>query len=140
MNSELTCPFKASHLKQQGSEWVLANFHTHTPSSADYAKPLMPIGGLSPKEVARGILDDCREQGVHVLAITDHNSPSFVRVETKGGRTAIDPERESYYAVMRALIRDEPKTYGNILVLPGAVSESRTLFSGPPLTVYITEI
>lgn len=120
MSNGPTCPFKPDDLDQQGSEWVLANFHTHTPSSRDYAKDLVPNGSLTHEKIARGILEDCLTQGVHVLAITDHNSPSFARIEKKGGGFAVDPERESYYALMRSLIQDEPDKYGDILVLPGA--------------------
>jgi histidinol phosphatase-like PHP family hydrolase len=98
---------------------VLANFHTHTPGSRDYAKDLIPAGDLSPRDVARGILEDCRRQHVHVLAVTDHNSPSFARAKTGNGSFAVDPEQESYYAMMRAVIREKPEKYGDILVLPG---------------------
>ncbi len=113
------CPFNPKDLEQQGSQWLLANFHTHTPGSADYATALVPNGHLSGRDVARGILEDCRQQGVHILAVTDHNSPSFARVKGAGKSFAVDPERESYYAMMRAVIRDEPDRYGDILVLPG---------------------
>jgi len=113
------CPFTPEDLEQQGSRWVLANFHTHTPGSRDYAKDLIPTGNLSPKEVARGILEDCRRQKVHVLAVTDHNSPSFARAKAGNRGFAVDPEKESYYAMMRAVIREEPEEYGDILVLPG---------------------
>jgi histidinol phosphatase-like PHP family hydrolase len=98
---------------------VLANFHTHTPGSRDYAQDLIPHGDLAPQDVARGILEDCRRQKVHVVAITDHNSPSFARAKTGNGRFAVDPEKESYYAMMRAVIREQPDEYGDILVLPG---------------------
>ena len=117
--SNPTCPFTPDDLASQGSRWVLANFHTHTPASSDYAKSLRPSGQRSAKDIARGILEDCRKQGVHVLAITDHNSPSFVRVTSRKGKLVADPESESYYAMMRALVRDEPDLFGDILVLPG---------------------
>jgi hypothetical protein len=117
--SDMICPFGPEDLEQQGSQWVLANFHTHTPGSRDYAKQLVPNGDISARDVARGVLEDCRKQGVHVLAVTDHNSPSFARAKTGNKGFAVDPERESYYAMMRAAIRDEPDKYGDILVLPG---------------------
>jgi len=117
--SDPRCPFVPEDLEQQGSTWVLANFHTHTPGSRDYASALIPNGGLSPPDIARGILEDCRKQGVRVLAVTDHNSPSFVRVKASNGTLVADPERESYYAMMRALIEDEADKFSGILVLPG---------------------
>ena len=117
--SNPTCPFALEDIQQQGSAWVLANFHTHTPGSRDYASNLIPNGDRSPQDIARGILEDCRAQGVRVLAVTDHNSPSFVRVKGSGGSLVADPESESYYAMMRALTKNEADTFGGILVLPG---------------------
>ncbi|UCB53365.1 MAG: hypothetical protein JSV10_04620, partial [Candidatus Zixiibacteriota bacterium] len=117
--SNPVCPFSSKDLEQPGSKWVLANFHTHTPGSGDYAKDLATKKGLSSRGFARGTLDECVQQGVYVLAVTDHNSPSFARVKGSGKSFAVDPEQESYYAMMRAVIRDEPDKYGNILVLPG---------------------
>lgn len=112
------CPFTPEHLQQQGSAWVLANFHTHTPGSRDYAKDLLPNGKYSPGDIARGILEDCIKQGIHVLTITDHNSPSFVRVKV-GKHLLADPESESYYAILRRMVGNNPDRYGRILVLPG---------------------
>ncbi len=114
-----TCPFKAEDLRPQGSAWVLANFHTHTPGSTDFTKSLRPSEtALTPREVAQGILDDCVEKGVRVVALTDHNSPSFVRRRV-GGELVADPEQESYYALMRGIQDGDLRTYGGILVLPG---------------------
>jgi hypothetical protein len=114
------CPFTPEHLAHQGSAWVLANFHTHTPGSLDYATALLPDGKKYTEEkIARGILQDCLDQGIHVLAITDHNSPSFVRVKVGKSKRVADPERESYYAILRRLVRDESDEYGRILVMPG---------------------
>jgi len=117
--SNPVCPFSPKDLEQPGSKWVLANFHTHTPGSGDYAKELVPKSSISSRDVARGILEDCRQQGVHILAVTDHNSPSFARAKARGKSFAVDPEQESYYAMMRAMIRDQPDKYADILVLPG---------------------
>jgi histidinol phosphatase-like PHP family hydrolase len=114
---EPKCPFKPSDLEPIGSTWVLANFHTHTPGSSDYAKNLVPSGNTSHETIARGILEDCLAQSISVVAITDHNSPSFVRKKSK--KFLVDPEKESYYAIIRSLIDKHPKKYGNILVLPG---------------------
>lgn len=117
--SDPKCPFKPENLKQQGSEWILANFHTHTPASNDYAKALLPNEELSHQDIARGILEDCLKQDVQVLAVTDHNSPSFLRVKDSKGKLIADPEKESYYAIMRALVEEEADKYSGILVLPG---------------------
>lgn len=114
---EPRCPFKPSDLEPIGSTWVLANFHTHTPGSSDYAKNLVPSGNTSHEKIARGILEDCLAQNIRVVAITDHNSPSFVRKKSK--KFLVEPEKESYYAIMRSLIDKDPKKYGGILVLPG---------------------
>jgi histidinol phosphatase-like PHP family hydrolase len=114
---EPKCPFKPSDLEPIGSTWVLANFHTHTPGSSDYAKDLVPSGNASHEKIARGILEDCLAQNIKVVAITDHNSPSFVR--KKSEKFLVEPEKESYYAVMRSLIDRDPMKYGGILVLPG---------------------
>ena len=80
--SKYSCPFEPADLEQKGSTWVLANFHTHTPGSRDYAKKLIPNSKQSHKRIAAGILQDCLDTGVRVIAITDHNSPSFVRKKT----------------------------------------------------------
>lgn len=112
-----TCPIKPAQLESIGSAWVLANFHTHTPGSSDYTKKLRPTGALTHEKLAQGILDDCLAQNIRVIAITDHNSPSFVPKQWSPFR--IDPEKESYYAIMRRLVSQNPKKYGGILVLPG---------------------
>lgn len=117
------CPFTYDDATDwPGSRWVLANFHTHTPASSDYLRTQDPARqrSLTPDEMAAAILDDCVVQGIRVLAITDHNTPSFVRAK-RGAETVVVPEAGSYYAAMRRLVADPPegKAYSSVLVLPG---------------------
>ena len=57
-----------------GARWWKFDIHTHTPASFDYGKGDKTLNTISPREWLIGFID----HGIECVAVTDHNSGSWV--------------------------------------------------------------
>ncbi|MBM3473042.1 MAG: hypothetical protein FJX75_07245 [Armatimonadetes bacterium] len=70
------CPFSQKDLDApRGSTWRKIDLHVHTPGSTDYAGRCREG---TPRQQAERIVDDCKDMGVELVALTDHNSATYV--------------------------------------------------------------
>jgi hypothetical protein len=84
---DTACPFGDRDLEaRRGSVWRKVDLHVHTPGSSDYAKACFTSDA---EKAAEGIVRDCRRGNVDLVALTDHNSATYVLKNGKAQTTSL---------------------------------------------------
>ncbi|MFA4010207.1 AAA family ATPase [Clostridioides difficile] len=63
-------------MKIKGSKWWKFDFHVHTPASVDYGKDEVELKKITHREWLLSVM----EKGIDCIAITDHNTGSWIDV------------------------------------------------------------
>lgn len=82
----------------QGSKWWKFDFHTHTPASSDYGAG--PDQATFKTRTPREWIEDYMAAGVDCVAVTDHNSGSWIdplKTELENMRLAGDPRAKNFF-------------------------------------------
>lgn len=93
------------------SAWYRADLHIHTPGSIDYQEPtIQPID----------LLRTAAEQGLDIIALTDHNAVGgWVRLKHELEDLRFLEERNQLRENEAALLAEYRELLGKVLVLPG---------------------